>query len=266
MQKTGHIQKMHTTLKDGNAQYRLSIGDDEVAMNALIRREISLKFNGAISCSNCGAITKKSYSQGFCFPCCRDLARCDLCIMKPETCHHHLGTCREPLWGLENCFAPTIVYLTNSSGIKVGITRKGNIPSRWIDQGAVQALPILEVDTRLKSGQIEVALKAFVSDKTNWRKMLKNEIETLDLALIGNDLLKKIPNLIDELAAKVLDNEVLTINYPVVEYPSKIVSLSFDKTPEITGILQGIKGQYLLLDCGVLNIRKFGSYNITLTY
>ncbi|MDC9714744.1 MAG: DUF2797 domain-containing protein [Gammaproteobacteria bacterium] len=266
MQKTGDIQKMHTTLEEGNAIYQLPIGNEMVAMNALVGQEISLTFNGAITCSNCGSITKKSYSQGYCYPCCRDLARCDLCIMKPETCHHHLGTCREPLWGLDNCFAPHIVYLANSSGIKVGITRKGNIPSRWIDQGAVQALPILEVNTRLKSGQIEVALKAFVSDKTNWRKMLKNEVDEVDLVATKNQLLAEVINLAAELGAVTLNNEAIKINYPVVEYPSKITSLNFDKTPEISGVLRGIKGQYLLLDTGVLNIRKFGSYNMTLTY
>lgn len=266
MIKTGFIQKMQTTLKDGGASYQLPIGDEMVEMNALIGQQITLSFNGEIHCSNCGVRTNKSYSQGFCFPCCRELARCDLCIMRPETCHHHLGTCREPMWGLDNCFSPHVVYLANSSGVKVGITRKSNIPSRWIDQGAVQALAIVEVDTRLKSGQIEVALKNYVADKTNWRKMLKNEVEAVDLLAVRDELLGKIPNLIDELSAKVLDNEVLTINYPVVKYPSKIIPLNFDKMPEITGVLQGIKGQYLLLDCEVLNVRKFGSYNITLTY
>ncbi len=266
MQKIGDIQKMHTTLEEGNATYQLPIGNEMVAMNELVGQEISLTFNGTISCSNCGVATKKSYSQGYCYPCCRDLARCDLCIMKPETCHHHLGTCREPLWGLDNCFAPHIIYLANSSGIKVGITRKGNIPSRWIDQGAIAALPILEVDTRLKSGQLEMALKDFVADKTNWRKMLKNEVEEADLVAMKNQLLPKVSNLMMDLDAVELDNEVIKINYPVVEYPSKITSLNFDKTPEISGILRGIKGQYLLLDTGVLNIRKFSSYNITLTY
>lgn len=265
MIKTGLIQKMHTVLKGEYAVYQLPIGGDFVGMNTLIGRQITLNFNGEIHCSNCGVRTSKSYSQGFCFPCCRALARCDLCIMKPETCHHHLGTCREPMWGLDNCFTPHVVYLANSSGVKVGITRKSNIPSRWIDQGAVQALPIIEVDTRLKSGQAEAFLKDYVADKTNWRKMLKNEIETADLVAVRNQLLAKITSLVNELGVKVLDNEVLTINYPVVEYPSKISSLNFDKTPEITGVLQGIKGQYLLLDTGVLNIRKFGSYNITLT-
>lgn len=266
MQLSGLISKMHTSLNMGTAQYQLPIGDKLLNMNDLIGETIQLEFNGQISCANCGKATNKSYSQGYCYPCCQKLASCDLCIMKPETCHHHLGTCREPAWGLNNCFTPHVIYLANSSGVKVGITRKSNIPGRWIDQGAISALPILEVDTRLKSGQIEVALKDFVNDKTNWRKMLKNEVEEIDLLQVREELLPKVQLLADELGAKTLNNETLEINYPVVEYPSKISSLNFDKTPIISGLLKGIKGQYLILDVGVLNIRKFGSYNITLTY
>ncbi len=266
MQLSGLIRKMHTRLNLGTVQYQLPIGDKLLNMNDLIGENIQLEFTGQIRCANCGVVTKKSYSQGYCYPCCQKLASCDLCIMKPETCHHHLGTCREPEWGLENCFVPHIIYLANSSGVKVGITRKSNIPSRWIDQGAVSALPILEVDARLKSGQIEVALKAFVNDKTNWRKMLKNEVDSIDLQKACEDLLPKVQNLADKLGATTLNNETFEINYPVVEYPSKISSLNFDKTPVISGVLKGIKGQYLILDCGVLNIRKFGSYDITLTY
>ena len=185
--------------------------------------------------------------------------------MKPETCHHHLGTCREPEWGLANCFTSHTVYLANSSGIKVGITRKTNTPGRWIDQGAISALPILEVGTRLDSGKIETALKRFVSDKTNWRQMLKNEVEPIDLVSKKLSLLGEIPSLIDELGAKRLDDVVVNIRYPVLKYPTKIVSLNFDKTPFISGVLEGIKGQYLLLDSGVLNLRKFSSYHLELT-
>ena len=184
--------------------------------------------------------------------------------MKPETCHYHLGTCREPEWGESNCFAPHIVYLANSSGLKVGITRKTNTPGRWIDQGAIAAIPILEVSTRLESGRVEMALKAHVNDKTNWRKMLKNETDFIDLAEMRHALLGEIPGLIDELNATRLDDEIVNINYPVLQYPDKISSLNFDKTPVISGLLNGIKGQYLLLDNGVLNVRKFGSYHVTL--
>jgi len=266
MQLKGLISKMHTSLSMCRAQYKLPIGDKLLNMNDLIGEKVHLEFSGQIRCANCGVATKKSYSQGYCFPCCRKLAKCDLCIMKPETCHHHLGTCREPQWGLDNCFTPHVIYLANSTGIKVGITHKQNIPSRWIDQGAISALPILEVDTRLKSGLIEVALKEFVSDKTNWRKMLKNEVEEIDLKQVRDELLPKVQLLMNELGANTIIDQPLEIDYPVIEYPTKVTSMSFDKTPVITGILKGIKGQYLIFDCGVINVRKFSSYDITITY
>ncbi len=188
-----------------------------------------------------------------------------MCIVRPETCHYHLGTCREPEWGLTNCFSSHVVYIANSSGIKVGITRKTNIPGRWIDQGAISALPILEVDTRLDSGKIEMALKPFVADKTNWRKMLKNEVEPANLVSKKRALLAEIPDLVKALEAKQLNDEAINIHYPVLKYPVKIVSLSFDKTPFVSGVLEGIKGQYLLLDSGVLNLRKFSSYHLEIT-
>ena len=181
MQLSGQIKMMKTSLIEGQAIYNLSIGSDTVNMNTLVGKKIEINFQGKISCSNCGNKTSKSFSQGYCFPCARSLARCDLCIMKPETCHHHLGTCREPEWGLKNCFSSHLVYLANSSGPKVGITRETNVPGRWIDQGAISAIPILKVKSRLDSGRVEAALKPFIADKTNWRKMLKNEVEIVDL-------------------------------------------------------------------------------------
>jgi len=267
MQLSGYINKMQTSLDGGMARYKLSFDDQQVDVSLLVGQHIELTFNQTIQCANpgCKRITPKSYSQGYCFPCARSLARCDLCIMRPETCHHHLGTCREPEWGLSNCFTPHIVYLANSSGVKVGITRKTNTPSRWIDQGAISALPILEVKTRLESGLIEKALKSFIADKTNWRAMLKNETEPADLATTRASLLDKISSLVDELDAKAFPDDVINIDYPVLKYPTKVVSLSFDKNPVISGVLNGIKGQYLLIGSGVLNVRKFSSYNLTLS-
>ena len=265
MQLSGDITMMRTSLVDGNANYFLPIGNTEVSMNELVGKQIKLSFNHRITCSNCGRKTNKSFSQGYCFPCARSLARCDMCIIKPETCHHHLGTCREPEWGLANCFAPHIVYLANSSGIKDGITRKTNTPGRWIDQGAVSAIPILEVGSRIDSGLIEVALKSFVADKTNWRNMLKNEVDVSDLVSMKTSLLSKVSYEINKTGAITLKDDVVNIRYPVIKYPSKVVSLNLDKTPTISGVLEGIKGQYLLLDSGVLNIRKFSSYNLTLS-
>ena len=265
MQLSGHIKMMSSSLKGGLAHYQLPIGEGILDMNTLIGQHIELSFNEIISCSNCGKKTYKSFSQGYCWQCANELARCDMCIMKPEECHYHLGTCRESDWGLANCFTPHIVYLANSSGIKVGITRKTNTPSRWIDQGAISALPILEVKTRLESGLIEEALKSFITDKTNWRAMLKNETEYADLVDTKIVLLGEISSLVDELDAKTLPDDVINIDYPVLKYPTKVVSLSFDKNPVISGVLNGIKGQYLLLESGVLNVRKFSSYHLTLS-
>jgi len=185
--------------------------------------------------------------------------------MRPETCHYHLGTCREPSWGLANCFKPHVVYLANTSGTKVGITTKDRFLSRWIEQGAVSGLAILEVKSRLDSGRFEAELKNFVSDKSNWRKMVTNEVKLSNLVNKKTSLLKEVSGLVDDLDAQILSDDVINIDYPVLKYPTKVVSLSFDKNPVISGVLNGIKGQYLLLESGVLNVRKFSSYHLTLS-
>ena len=273
----GNIKKMHAALGDAEGdpvvQYQLPIGDDLLPMNEHIGQSIRLTYQNEIHCVACGRKTNKSFGQGHCFPCFRSLASCDMCIMKPETCHFAEGTCRQPDWGESNCFIPHYVYLANSSGIKVGITRGTQIPTRWIDQGAGQALPIFQVANRLQSGLLEVVLKKHVSDRTDWRKMLKFDAEPLDLKSIRDELLAKcaieIADIKDEqgdVSVEAIDEEVVEIKFPVSEYPEKIKSLNFDKQPEIEGTLMGIKGQYLILDTGVLNIRKFSGYNIEVNF
>jgi hypothetical protein len=268
---SGQLTKMAVTLPaDNQAQYAMQIGEHSVPMNGLVGQTIQLKYLGEINCLNCQRRTKKSYSGGFCFPCSQKLAQCDLCFMKPETCHYEQGTCREPEWGEAVCMQDHIVYLANSSGLKVGITRIGQVPTRWIDQGATQAVPIFRVKTRYQSGLVEVMFKNHVSDRTDWRKMLKGAAETLDLAAERDRLLTECTAEIEKLqqqfgndAIQILPAEpVLSIDYPVVQYPSKVSSLNFDKTAEISGQLKGIKGQYLILDIGVINIRKFSGYQI----
>ena len=192
--------------------------------------------------------------------------------MKPEKCHYAEGTCREPEWGEQFCFKDHYVYLANSSGLKVGITRGTQIPTRWMDQGATQAIPIFKVKNRLTSGLVEVAFKNHVADKTSWQKMLKGKADEIDmqtrrdeLYALCKDALDEITSALDSDAVEFLDNEsVIDINFPVNIYPEKVKSFNFDKTPEISGVLNGIKGQYLILDNGVLNMRKFGGYNLTL--
>ena len=267
----GTMRKMFSRLENP-VQYSIRLGDSIVPANGLLEQKLLMRFNGQINCVHCGRKTKTSFNQGYCYPCFQRLAQCDSCIIHPEKCHFDQGTCREPEWGEEFCMQDHIVYLANSSGIKVGITRATQIPTRWIDQGAIQALAIMRVRTRLQSGSLEVIFKQHVADKTNWRAMLQSTAQEVDLLWEKDRLVVECKNEIDELAEKfgffaisILSGiETVRINYPVLVAPEKIVSLNFDKQAEIEGVLLGIKGQYLIFDTGVINLRRFSGYNIEL--
>lgn len=267
---SGNLRKMKVELSNTDeVNYKIVIGNTLLPINSLLSKNIILNYHGVINCIHCDRKTNKSFSQGYCYPCFKSLAQCDLCIMSPEKCHFSEGTCRDPLWAENFCMQDHYVYLANSSVLKVGITRGTQIPTRWIDQGAIQALPIFRVSQRFFAGLVEVVLKKYLSDKTNWRTMLKGAPEKIDL----KSSFKSIYPLIEEdifrlqsryglQAIQLCENEPIEIKFPVIEYPKKINSLSFDKTPRIEGKINGIKGQYLLLDTGVLNLRKFGGYNL----
>ncbi|MBT5031210.1 MAG: DUF2797 domain-containing protein [Proteobacteria bacterium] len=264
----GTLRKMETHHNDV-VDYQLPVGDNLLPLTPYMGNRIALHYTGNIYCVSCGRKTNKSFAQGHCFPCMKKLAACDMCIMKPETCHYYEGTCREPEWGEANCMAPHIVYLANTSGLKVGITRRSQTPTRWMDQGATQALPIYQVSTRLLSGLVEITLAEHIADKTNWRTLLKGNSEPLDLPALRDELKPQISERVQQIRLdwpseiiEELDAEIFTFNYPVSEFPEKISSHNFDKTPLVTGKLNGIKGQYLLLDTGVINIRKFTGYEI----
>lgn len=275
---SGVLHKMKTRLEAGTedievAHYRLAFGDEVVEMNDLIGGNLSISFSGTINCIHCGRETRKSFSQGYCFPCFKTLAECDLCIMRPETCHFHLGTCRDEDWANSHCMQDHYVYIANSSGLKVGITRGTQIPTRWIDQGAVQAIKIFQVNNRYHSGLIEAAIKKHVSDKTDWRKMLKASEKITDFEARSNDIVEQAMEDITIINAgdnnrfgyEPLKEQVQNIQYPVNHYPEKVSSLNLDKTPEVGGVLEGIKGQYLIFDTGVINLRKFAGYSVTLS-
>ncbi len=274
---SGHLQKMATKLseQDGKqVQYQLRLNDEVLDLNPLIGQTIKMHYVGDIHCCHCGRKTKKSFSQGYCYPCFKKLPQCDLCIMSPEKCHYHLGTCRDASWGDDFCMQDHYVYLANSSALKVGITRGNQIPTRWCDQGASQGLPIFRVRNRLLSGLVETLFKQSLADKTNWRTMLKGEADAIDLITIRDELYQQYDQGLKDLELEhgpgaisyLPDADVVDLQFPVLEYPTKIASLNFDKTAEIEGKLMGIKGQYLLLDCGVINLRKFTSYHIEFSY
>ena len=265
----GALTKMAVRL-DAPVQYSLRLGDAEVAVNPLIGKSLRLEYLGAIHCSHCGRRTKKSYAQGYCYPCMMKLAQCDSCIMSPEKCHYDAGTCREPAWGEQFCMADHVVYLANSSGVKVGITRATQLPTRWLDQGASQALPILRVATRLQSGLVEDLLRSQVADRTNWRALLKGDAEPVDLPAVREQLFDTCQAGIEALQQRfglqaiqpLAAAEVVEMRYPVAAYPAKITSFDLDKNPLVEGTLQGIKGQYLIFDTGVINIRKYTAYQL----
>ena len=265
---TGRLRKMPA--EAGNpVAYSIAVGDTRIPLNDLIGRPLRLDFDGVIRCIHCDRKTNKSFNQGFCYPCFRKLAACDSCIMSPEKCHYHLGTCREPEWGETHCMVEHVVYLANSSGLKVGITRGSQVPTRWIDQGAVDAIPMVRVATRYIAGLVEVACKAHVADRTNWRAMLKGDVPELDLAQERQRMLGLIADDLEALrqthgqdSIREVDEQGLGLSYPVQVWPAKIKTHNLDKTPEVEGVLEGIKGQYLILDTGVINIRKFTGYEV----
>jgi hypothetical protein len=190
--------------------------------------------------------------------------------MSPEKCHYHHGTCRDPVWGDSNCFTDHFVYLANSSGVKVGITRGTQVPTRWVDQGATQGLPIFRVQSRYQAGLIEDCLREYIADRTHWQKMLKGNAQAVDLAAIRDDLFVQseqgLALLEQEFGLQAIrrlyDETALDINFPVLEFPDKVKSFNLDKQPLVEGRLQGIKGQYLILDTGVINIRKYTGYRV----
>ena len=269
---SGAVRKMRTRLEQP-VQYTMLLGEHEVPVNQYLGRQLQLDYLGAINCIHCDRKTNKSFSQGYCYPCFKRLAQCDVCIVSPEKCHYAAGTCREPEWGEQHCMTDHFVYLANTSGLKVGITRGSQVPTRWMDQGASQAQPIFRVDSRLHSGLVEIAFKNHIADKTNWQAMLKGPAQQRDLEAVRQELMSTCADDIHSLrqqyglqAITVLEGEPESrISYPVLEYPVKVKSFNLDKTPSVGGTLMGIKGQYLIFDTGVINMRKYGGYQLSLT-
>ena len=240
---SGNLRKMETRLEDG-AQYTLVLDRNPIDMNARIGKTIKLSFDGTINCIACGRITKKSFGQGFCFPCFRNAPEASECIIRPELCRAHEGEARDMAWAEKQCLVEQTVYLARSSAVKVGITRASQLPTRWIDQGATDAIVFARVPNRYTAGLVEVAMKEHLTDRTNWQRMLKNEVIDADLiatkASLTGTLDADLRQYIDD------DDTVCSIDYPVNRYPEKVKSVGFDKQAEIEGGLAGIKGLSLI--------------------
>lgn len=260
-----HLNKMRVQF-DAPIQYHLALENDWLPMNDLIGHKIRIAFEGVIHCTICGRKTAKSFGNGACYPCFANAPQASPCIINPELCEAHLGKGRDVEWEQNHHNQPHVVYLAKSSGVKVGVTRAAQVPNRWIDQGASEAIILAEVPYRQLAGLIEVELKAHYSDKTNWQRMLKNEVALADLQEVKEEALNHY--LSEEYHEFISDNdEIFTLQFPVENYPTKVKSIRLDKVPVVEGVLTGIKGQYLYLDDNnVINIRNHSGYLVELSY
>ncbi len=247
---------------DQPIQYYLVFDSDFLNVNQVLEKQIQIKFL-KYQCLNCGE-DRPIFRQGFCQSCFFETPAAGEWIMRPELSKAHLDKEERDLeFEKKIQLQPHIVYLANSSNIKVGVTRKSQIPTRWIDQGAHEAIEILEAPNRYLAGITEVALKDHLSDKTNWRKMLTNTVIDQDLAEWRDKLKEFVP---EEAADYYLSNrEEVALHFPVKRYPEKVKSLNLEKNPEFSGVLMGIKGQYLIFaDDTVFNVRGNEGYYVNL--
>jgi hypothetical protein len=261
MQYQGVLRKMQTELADP-IQYYLIFEGDFLNLNQVLNKELTISFI-KFQCLNCG-LDRPIYRQGFCKTCFYEIPTAGDWVMRPELSTAHLDKeDRDLEYEKKVQLQPHIVYLANSSNIKVGVTRKSQVPTRWIDQGAHEAIAIVEVPNRYLAGVTEVALKEHIGDKTNWRKMLTNDIEDEDLVEYRNKLRKYIPE--EAVPYYIENNSETQLAFPVLQYPKKVKSLNLDKTPIYSGVLKGIKGQYLIFeDSTVFNVRGSEGYVVGL--
>ena len=259
MKASGQLRKM-THQKGDPIEYFLSLDQQAVPVNDAVGRKMSLKFLNKITCVECGRSIKKTYDEGYCFPCARDLPENAMCAVRPEKCEHEFGSEADQEFYRKYCKVDHLVYLSQTSGVKVGVTRHWNIPSRWIDQGAIQGLVIARTPERKLAGLIEVALAQHMADKTNWRKMLKGEVEEVDLCQVRDQARSWFPPDLDQYFMG--NEDVMGLHYPVKRVPSKITSHNLDKEPLLEDTLTGIKGQYLIFEHRVINLRKYSGYHL----
>lgn len=259
----GNILKMRTELF-APVNYYLPAGNTEVYMNSLIGSRLKLTWSGRINCISCGKKTKRSFSQGFCFKCFQTVPEAGESVIRPALSKSHLGIARDMEWAEKQDLTAHVVYLAVASELKVGVTRQTSLPQRWIDQGAAFAIQLAVTPNRHIAGVIELFLSKFITDRTNWKSMLTSR-GNADIHLVGEK--KRIAGLLPAELKKYYceSDEILNIEYPLEQYPERVVGLTFDKQPVIEGMLRGIKGQYLVFDDNtVLNIRKHNGYYISL--
>ncbi len=262
---TGDLRKMRSEYAEP-VRYFLRLSEEEVLMNGLIGKPVHLSFTGKIHCVSCGKEIRKAYGEGFCFQCFQKAPEASESIIRPELSKAHLGVARDIEWAVRNDLIEHFVYLSVTDKLKVGVTRFSQIPTRWIDQGAVEAIRIASVPNRHIAGVIEVWLKKFYADKTEWKGMLRNQSSDLiNLVEEKNRAIALLPTELRQYELK--SDEITNIRYPVGAVSEDIRRINLGRHPEVTDVLSGIKGQYLIFQSGyVFNVRNHSGYQIKFEY
>jgi hypothetical protein len=251
----GVLVKMKTELNNP-IRYYLTFPSMFVRVNELIGKTITFTHTG-YCCLNCGS-NETIFRQGFCKRCFFETPTAGDWIMRPELSQAHLDIeDRDLAYEKKVQLQPHVVYLAVSSGLKVGVTRKTQVPTRWIDQGAHQSIPIVEVPNRYLAGITEVALKEHYNDKTNWRRMLTQDPSQMDLVAERDRALQWLPQEVNPYIKTTENDATLFLQFPLEQPPTKVKSVNLTKSKMHSGKLVGIKGQYLVFaDQSVMNVRS----------
>lgn len=270
MQYEGNLRKMATEL-DGTVQYGLRLYDileptDVISLNQVVGSTIKIEFLNEIHCVVTGQKIKKAFGEGMSYEAFMNSPQASPSIIRPELSRIHEGfALRDFEWEMKNHMTPHTVYLAQTAGVKVGVTRNTQIPTRWMDQGAVQAIRLAVTPYRQAAGLIEVALKDHISDKTSWQRMLKGDFELQDLVQIKEEMSALVPTELRQYVSQ--NDELIEIQYPILANPPKVKSLKLDKEPVLEKKLMGIKGQYLLFDdATVINMRSHSGYRVRVEF
>jgi hypothetical protein len=267
--ESGVLHGLRATAGDP-VHYALEVGECVLPLDALLGEPLSFETDGRAVCAACERATDKRFGGGYCYRCFTTLARCDLCVVSPNRCHYEQGTCREPEWGLSHCMRNHVVYLANTGGAKVGITHRGNVPGRFIEQGAAEALIVISTRTRAQAGHVEKALGRFVREQGDWRALVTGMLERIDLDAELTRVRRLAASAVAELTGRFTDAiewldapERHAFRYPVLRYDSPPRQLRIEPGRAVGGVLLGVRGSYLLFDRGVLNVRAHGSLHVT---
>jgi hypothetical protein len=237
-------------------------------MNEMVGKNIRMVATGDVRCILHGEKLSKTFGEGLCWNGFQDSSNASPCIIHPELCQAHEGVALrgDMEWETNNHLIPHVVYLSFTSGVKVGVTSERNLFSRWIDQGARQGLVFARVPYRQLAGEFEVMLKEYVSDKSNWKGMLQPLfMENFDLLAAKENLLFEIPDAYQDFIDD--EDKVWNIQYPCEDRPVNPKTWKLNSGNVYEGKLKGIVGQYLILENQqVLNIRSHAGHEVELNF